>query len=53
MRSYKCDACGEYFYNEDLRKGAALSIPDQPETDNLCVKCNSENENNVSLLQSA
>lgn len=38
----KCDNCGKLFYLSDVKHGAALAIPDQPETDNLCIKCNKE-----------
>lgn len=36
----RCDACGKYIPREDFGEGAIRSIPDQPETDTLCKKCN-------------
>ncbi len=40
----RCDACGIPIDERDFLNGAVKSIQDQPETDNLCIKCNKENE---------
>lgn len=40
--SVRCDSCGEPITEVDLQRGAVKSIPDQPETDNLCIPCNNE-----------
>jgi hypothetical protein len=45
--TFKCDSCGEYIADRDLQNGAVLSIPDQPETDNLCIECNLEETQDV------
>lgn len=47
---FKCDACGDVVQESDLIRGAVKSIPDQPETDNLCIGCNKENHDREELL---
>lgn len=47
---FRCDACGDYFYDWDLQLGAVKSITGDPETDNLCVKCNKEESNVVTCM---
>lgn len=38
----RCDSCGTLIFESDIARGAVKAIPDQPETDNLCIKCNCE-----------
>ncbi len=44
---FKCDACGKWITENDLLNGAIKSIPDQPETDNLCIECNKDNKHDT------
>lgn len=50
---YKCDLCGAQISIRDLDQGAILSIADQPDTDTLCVTCNSEEKKDDELQKSA
>lgn len=47
----RCDLCGKRIYDIDLEKGAVKAIADQPETDNLCVECNVESENELRTIK--
>ena len=47
----RCDSCGKYFDRDDIKKGALVAPHDQPECDNLCITCNSEEKENVGMPQ--
>lgn len=46
----RCDSCGTPINERDFLRGAIKALPDQPETDNLCINCNCE-DYHVNLLQ--
>lgn len=47
----RCDSCGKMIDYLDFKNGAQKAIHDQPETDNLCITCNSEEIENVGMSQ--
>ena len=47
----RCDSCGKMIDYLDFKNGAQKAIHDQPETDNLCITCNSEEIENVGMPQ--